>query len=142
MDAKHRQALLLLLLGVKYVHVCTLESQKKSPTWNKRCKSDAAVQTVLPLQLFIIPPSSTANPEVSTLLRHAATEKSRHPLLLFECQRRKREGKTMLKFPAAPILTLLHADDEGCLSKQKQESPNIQRRIWKWQLRPLSVNWG
>lgn len=35
----------------------------------------------------------------------------------------------MPKFPAALMLTLLHADSDGCLSKQEQESPNKQQRI-------------
>lgn len=33
----------------------------------------------------------------------------------------------MPKFPAAFMLTVLHADCDGCLSKQKQEVPNKQR---------------
>ena len=51
-----RLLLLLLLLDVIYVHVCNLESQKGSPTLSRRCQSNAAVQTVLPLQLFTISP--------------------------------------------------------------------------------------
>ena len=76
-------------------------------------------------------PPSTAKPEVSTLLRHAATKKSRHPLLLL-CQQRKWEVKTMPKFPSRFDVNTspcrqrqLSQHTKGGESKQAASNPEV-----------------
>lgn len=87
-------------------------------------------------------PPLTAIPEESTLLRHAAAKKNPGIHCGFLSTKQKgREGKeTMSKSLAALMLTLFHADSEGRLSKQEQESPNKQHQILKWMPRPWSAD--